>query len=174
MTIISRVKIWRIQLRCSISNICKDYVLEMRKPWIFLYCGLMEKKLILYLVGRIRRKFGIHFGWHESITQVTESKINLLVHENELFNMTDNETVSKCLLVLLTSYTGLRHLVSKPGTGTKILQSVARRWKQKVIAILEAKDLTILERDQLIGSLITHEVMNSNNDIKKKKDPALK
>lgn len=40
--------------------------------------------------------------------------------------------------------------------------------------ILEAKDLTTLKLKKLIGSLITHEMIASTDDKKKKKDVALK
>lgn len=44
----------------------------------------------------------------------------------------------------------------------------------KITAILEANDPTQLELNQLMGSLITHEIFNSNDEIKTKKDLALK
>lgn len=39
---------------------------------------------------------------------------------------------------------------------------------------MEAKDLNTLKLDQLVKSLITHEMITSNDDKKKKKDIALK
>lgn len=38
-----------------------------------------------------------------------------------------------------------------------------------MIAMLEEDDLTTLELEQLIGSLITHEMINPNEDKAKKK-----
>lgn len=46
----------------------------------------------------------------------------------------------------------------------KIHHPLLCSWEPKVMAILEAKDLTTLDLDQLIGSLITHEMINSNDE----------
>ena len=45
----------------------------------------------------------------------------------------------------------------------KILRSLPKQWEAKVTAIQEAKDLSKLPLDELIGSLMTHEItMNQN------------
>lgn len=56
----------------------------------------------------------------------------------------------------------------------KILRSLPKSWEPKVTVILEAKDLTMLTLEQLVESLITHEMLTSTNDRKKKKYLALK
>nr|CAN73315.1 hypothetical protein VITISV_043332 [Vitis vinifera] len=44
----------------------------------------------------------------------------------------------------------------------KILRSLPKKWETKVTAIQEAKDLTKLSLEELIGSLMTYEI-NLNN-----------
>ncbi|GAV76346.1 UBN2 domain-containing protein, partial [Cephalotus follicularis] len=59
----------------------------------------------------------------------------------------------------------------------KILRCLPRSWTPKVTAIEEAKDLSTLSLEQLLGSLMTHETpMKSHEhvDAKKKKTIALK
>ena len=43
-------------------------------------------------------------------------------------------------------------------------------WDPKVTAITKVKDLDKLEFDNLLGSLITHEIMMKRNDVESKKD----
>ncbi|KAL6329291.1 hypothetical protein AAG906_015497 [Vitis piasezkii] len=59
----------------------------------------------------------------------------------------------------------------------KILRSFPKKWEIKVITIQEAKDLTKLPLEELIGSLMMQEItMTSHHDVedKKKKSIALK
>ncbi|GAV57958.1 DUF4219 domain-containing protein/UBN2 domain-containing protein, partial [Cephalotus follicularis] len=46
----------------------------------------------------------------------------------------------------------------------KILRCLPKSWTPKVTAIEEAKDLTILPLEQLIGSLMTHETTMKNRE----------
>lgn len=81
-----------------------------------------------------------------------------------------------CSLGLLALY-GLKAFgrdISNIVLVNKLLQSLPHSLEPKVTAILMAKDLNKLEIDQFIGSLITHEMINSNDDKNKKKDLALK
>ena len=60
----------------------------------------------------------------------------------------------------------------------KILRSLSSKWHTKVTAIQEAKDLTKLPMEELIGSLMTYEINLANKlqegEDKKKKNIALK
>lgn len=52
---------------------------------------------------------------------------------------------------------------------SKILRSLLKKWELKVTTVLKAEDFTKLELDQLIVPLITHKMINSNEDKRKKK-----
>ena len=61
----------------------------------------------------------------------------------------------------------------------KILRSLLRAWEAKVTAIQEAKDLSTLPLKELLGSLMTHELMmqqksEDEDERKRKKVIALK
>jgi hypothetical protein len=58
----------------------------------------------------------------------------------------------------------------------KIIRSFPKHWDAKVTAIEEAKDLTKMSLDELLGSLMTHEIMLKRQEeaAKPKKSLALK
>ncbi|GAV77808.1 hypothetical protein CFOL_v3_21278 [Cephalotus follicularis] len=90
----------------------------------------------------------------------------MLVHEYELFIMHNDECISDIFTRFTTIVNSLKNL-----TLTKNF------WSPKVAAIEEAKDLSTLPLEQLLGSLMTHETTMKNHenvDVKKKKSIALK
>ena len=59
----------------------------------------------------------------------------------------------------------------------KILRSLSDKWDPKLTTIQEAKDLNTLSLDELMGSLITHELTmqhRTEDDQKKRKSIAFK
>ncbi|KAL4384737.1 hypothetical protein GQ457_15G020510 [Hibiscus cannabinus] len=86
---------------------------------------------------------------HEGTNEVKETKIGLLNLDYENFKMKPNEdikTMSDCFSVIVN---GLK------GYGEKT-------------AIIEAKNLKTLKLDELIGSLLTHEMISKGKEEKKK------
>lgn len=56
----------------------------------------------------------------------------------------------------------------------KILRSLPKKWEAKVTIIQEAKDLTKLPLENLIRSLMTHEItMKSHRDVEEKKKKSI-
>ena len=115
---------------------------------------------------------------HEGTSQVKESKINLYVHDYEMFQMNDNETISE----MFTRFTDIINSLKSLGrsyTTSDLVRKVLRslrpkeRWQPKVTAIEEAKDLNKLKLDDLIGSLMTHEVNIGKNPSEEKKGKSL-
>uniref|UniRef100_A0A2N9H7H1 Retroviral polymerase SH3-like domain-containing protein n=1 Tax=Fagus sylvatica TaxID=28930 RepID=A0A2N9H7H1_FAGSY len=92
---------------------------------------------------------------YEGTNQVKESKMNMLVHEYELFVMKKDENISEMST-----------------------RSLPKRWEAKMTAISEARDLKVLTLEELFGSLMTYELeMNSKveeEEVKPKKNFALK
>ena len=103
---------------------------------------------------------------HEGTNQVKESKISMLVHKYELFKMKHDESIKQ----MYTRFTDIINDLSSLGKEyttseivRKILRSLPKQWEAKVTAIQEAKDISKLPLDELIGSLMTHEItMNQN------------
>ncbi|GAV64971.1 zf-CCHC domain-containing protein/UBN2 domain-containing protein, partial [Cephalotus follicularis] len=98
---------------------------------------------------------------YEGTNQVKDAKINMLVHEYEMFTMHDNEDI-KTMFTRFTNITNALQALDKVYTNSemvrKILRCLPRIWMPKVTAIEEAKDLNTLPLEDLLGSLMTHEL----------------
>lgn len=117
---------------------------------------------------------------HEGTNQVKESKISMLVHNYELFKMDANESITDMFTRftnIINALKGLGKVYTTSENVRKILRSLPKTWEAKVTAIQEAKDLTKLPLEELIGSLMTHEITmkeHLEDESKKKKSIALK
>lgn len=116
---------------------------------------------------------------HEGTSQVKESKICMLVHNYELFKMKSDESISEMFTRFTDIINGLKSLgksYSNVEMVRKILMCLPKSWAPKVTAIQEAKDLTKLPLEELMGSLMAHEITLKENDeeFKKKKNIAFK
>nr|CAN74868.1 hypothetical protein VITISV_002411 [Vitis vinifera] len=118
---------------------------------------------------------------HEGTNQVKESKINILVHNYELFSMKETETIVEMITRFTEIVNGLESLgrvINESEKVMKILRSLPSKWHTKVTAIQEAKDLTKLPMEELLGSLMTYEISLTKqlqeSEDKKKKSIALK
>ncbi|GAV91919.1 UBN2 domain-containing protein, partial [Cephalotus follicularis] len=117
---------------------------------------------------------------YEGTNQVKESKISMLVHEYELFMMHNDECISDMFTRFTTITNSLKNLgksYSNQELVRKILRCLSKSWTPKVTAIEEAKDLSTLPLEQLLGSLMTHETTMKNHEnveVKKNKSIALK
>uniref|UniRef100_A0A6N2KQ80 DUF4219 domain-containing protein n=1 Tax=Salix viminalis TaxID=40686 RepID=A0A6N2KQ80_SALVM len=79
---------------------------------------------------------------HEGTNQVKESKIDMLVHQYELFKMLQNESITS-MFTRMTSITNSLHALGRTYTNadivSKVLRSLPKAWEAKVTAIREAK-----------------------------------
>ena len=102
----------------------------------------------------------------------------MLVHKYELFKMKSNESIPG----MFTRFTDIINNLKNLGRAytnaelcRKILWSLSHSWKAKVTAIQEAKDMSTLKLEELLGSLMTHELklnqLNEDEDEIKKKRP---
>ncbi|XP_012844683.1 PREDICTED: uncharacterized protein LOC105964724 [Erythranthe guttata] len=98
---------------------------------------------------------------HEGTSQVKEQRINILVHQYEMFNMEQEESISQMygrFMEIINPLTALGKIYSQSEQVKKILRSLPREWTPKVTAIQEAKDLNNMSIAELIGSLTSHEL----------------
>ena len=116
---------------------------------------------------------------HEGTNQVKESKINLLMHNYELFKMEPTETISEMFTRFTDIINGLKSL-GRTYTNSDLVQKILRclpdKWDAKATAIQEAKDLNTLPLEELLGSLMTYELnmkRRSEDESRKKKTIAL-
>jgi hypothetical protein len=110
---------------------------------------------------------------YEGSKKVKEAKALMVVHQYELFKMKDDETIEEmysrfqtlasALQILKKSYVASDHV-------SKILRSLSVRWRPKVTATEEAKDLNTLSVEDLLSSLKVHEIiLNEHEPAKKSK-----
>ena len=87
--------------------------------------------------------------------------INMLVHKYELFKMEPTESITSMYIRFTDIVNNLKNL-GKVHTDAdlckKILRSLLQTWDSKVTAIQEARDLSTLKVEKLIGSLMTYEI----------------
>ncbi|GAV77209.1 DUF4219 domain-containing protein/UBN2 domain-containing protein, partial [Cephalotus follicularis] len=120
---------------------------------------------------------------YEGTNQVKEAKISMLVHDSEMFTMNENEDI-KSMFSRFTNIINTLQALDKTYSNSemvrKILRCLPRTWMPKVTAIEEANNLNILSLEDLLGSLMTHELSMQKKDDdeekekKKKKIVALK
>ncbi|GAV61075.1 DUF4219 domain-containing protein/UBN2 domain-containing protein [Cephalotus follicularis] len=120
---------------------------------------------------------------YEGTNQVKETKISMLVHEYEMFTMNENEDI-KSMFSRFTNIINALQALDKTYSNSKmvrkILRCLPRSWIPKVTTIEEAKNLNVLPLEDILGSLMTHELSMQKKDDdeekekKKKKIIALK
>ena len=98
---------------------------------------------------------------YEGTSRVKESKINLLVTQYEVFKMDEFETIIQMysrFTNIINSLKALSKTYTQPELIQKILRSLPATWIHKVSAIEESKDLDKYDLEELIESLMTHEI----------------
>ncbi|WJX28632.1 25S rRNA (cytosine(2870)-C(5))-methyltransferase [Trifolium repens] len=134
------------------------------------YLKIGDKKTAKSIWDSLKSKY-------EGNKQVKEAKANLLVHQYELFKMKDGEDIETMfsrfqilvsgLQVLEKSYTEADHV-------RKVLRSLPPKWRPKVTAFQESKDLDTVSLESLISSLKSHEMeLMTDESTKKMKGIAL-
>ena len=104
----------------------------------------------------------------------------MLVHNYELFKIKSEESITQMFTHFTDIINSLKILgkyYSNSDLMRKVLRSLPRSWKVKVTAIQEAKDLNTLPLEELLGSLMTHELIMKQyfeEKIRRKETIALK
>ena len=110
---------------------------------------------------------------HQGNNQVKENKIDLLVQQYEQFSIWEDESIDNAFARFNTIITSLKALdegYSSKNYVRKFLRALHPKWRAKVTAIEESKDLAALSLDELIGNLKVHEmIIKKDSDIVKGK-----
>lgn len=107
-------------------------------------------------------------------------KLACLIHNYELFKMDVNESIIDMFTRftnIINALKGLGKVYTTSKNVRKYLRSLPKTWEVKMMAIQKAKDLTKLPLEELIGSLMIHEIImkeHLEDESKKKKSIALK
>ncbi|GJS73383.1 retrovirus-related pol polyprotein from transposon TNT 1-94 [Tanacetum coccineum] len=99
---------------------------------------------------------------HQGNSQVKDNKIDLLVQQYEQFVISEDESINSAFARFNTIITSLKALdegYSSKNYVRKFLRAFHPKWRAKVTAIEESKDLTSLSLDELIGNLKVHEMI---------------
>ena len=131
-----------------------------------LYCGLSRSefnRISMYSTAKeIWDKLEVTY---EGTFRVKELKINLLVTQYEVFKMDESETIIQMysrFTNIINSLKALGKIYTQSELIQKILRSLPATWIHKVSATEESKDLDKYELEELIGSLMTHEIHIQN------------
>nr|GEU37493.1 UBN2 domain-containing protein [Tanacetum cinerariifolium] len=95
-------------------------------------------------------------------SQVKDNKIDLLVQQYEQFVISEDESIDSAFFrfnTIITSRKALDEGYSSKNCVRKFLRALHLKWRAKVTAIEESKDLTSLSLDELIGNLKVHEMI---------------
>ncbi|GJZ80746.1 hypothetical protein Tco_0645740 [Tanacetum coccineum] len=98
---------------------------------------------------------------HQDNSQVKDNKIDL-VQQHEQFTIFEEESIDSGFSRFNTIITSLKALdegFSSKNCVRKFFRAIHQKWRAKVTAIEELKDLSSLALDELIGNLKVHEVI---------------
>nr|GEV18592.1 zf-CCHC domain-containing protein/UBN2 domain-containing protein [Tanacetum cinerariifolium] len=115
-------------------------------------------------------RVGDHMFWPP---QVEDNKIDLLLQQYEQFTISKEESIDNAFPRFNTSnLKALDKGFSSKNYVRKFLRSLHPKWRAKVTAIEESKDLTSLSLDELIGNLKVYKVIVKNDSkmVKGKKE----
>ncbi|GJS80264.1 retrovirus-related pol polyprotein from transposon TNT 1-94 [Tanacetum coccineum] len=105
---------------------------------------------------------------HQGNSQVNNCKINLLIQEYEKFSISNEETIDSGFTRFNAIITSLKSLVpdySNKNHVRKFLRALPLKWRAKVTAIEEAKDLSTLPLNELIENLKVYEMVLDNDGV---------
>ena len=115
---------------------------------------------------------------HEGTSEVKRSKINMLMYKYELSQMKQKEHVQDMLTRfsnIINELESLGKVIIPEEQVHKVLRSLPQDEKlmSKVTALLETKDFTTFNVEQLAGSLMTHKLDLGTHDIEPVRPKAL-
>ncbi|GJW06104.1 hypothetical protein Tco_1568527 [Tanacetum coccineum] len=110
---------------------------------------------------------------HQGNNQVKANKIDLLVQQYEQIMIPEEESIDNAFAKFNTIITSLKTLdesFSSKNCVRKFLRALHPKWRAKVTAIEESKNLTTLSLDELIGNLkVYEEVIKKDSETVKSK-----
>ncbi|GJR40663.1 retrovirus-related pol polyprotein from transposon TNT 1-94 [Tanacetum coccineum] len=103
---------------------------------------------------------------HQGNSQVKNCKIELLTQEYEKFSISSKETIDSGFTRINSIVTSLKSLdldYYSKNYVRKFIRTLPLKWRAKVMAIEESKDLATLPLDELIGNLKVNEMVLDND-----------
>ncbi|GJT58992.1 zf-CCHC domain-containing protein [Tanacetum coccineum] len=142
---------------------------EIEKFKVFLKSKFMIKDL-----GKLNYFLGVEvINTDKGNNQVKDNKIDLLVQQYKQFVIFEDESIDSTFARFNTIITSLKALDEgyfSKNYVRKFLRDLHTKWKEKVTAIEESKDLTSLSLDEFIGNLKVYEmIIKKDSEIVKAK-----
>nr|GEV76243.1 copia protein [Tanacetum cinerariifolium] len=110
---------------------------------------------------------------HQGNSQVKDNKIDILVQQYEQFVIFEDESIDSVFArfdTIIASLKAFDEGYSSKNYVEKFLRALHPKWRAKVTAIEESKDLTSLSLDKLIGNLKVYEmIIKKDSEIVKAK-----
>ncbi|GKA28560.1 hypothetical protein Tco_0714805 [Tanacetum coccineum] len=105
---------------------------------------------------------------HQGNSQVKNCKIDLLTQEYEKFSISNEEAIDsgfRRFNAIVTSLKSLDPDYSSKNHVRKFLHALPLKWRDKVMAIEESKDLAILPLDELVRNLKFYEMILESDSV---------
>nr|GEY20200.1 retrovirus-related Pol polyprotein from transposon TNT 1-94 [Tanacetum cinerariifolium] len=127
----------------------------------------------IFMCNTAKRIWNTLLITHQGNCQVKDNKIDLLVQQYEQFTISEDESIDNAFARFNTIITSLKALdegYSSKNYVRKFLRALYPKWRAKVTAIEESKDVTSLSLDELIGNLKVHKmIIKKDSEIVKAK-----
>ncbi|GJW57958.1 retrovirus-related pol polyprotein from transposon TNT 1-94 [Tanacetum coccineum] len=140
------------------------------------FLRVLKEELVDHCSGKSQVGYSGTWSSGEDVlrnNQVKDNKIDLLVQQYEQFVISEDESIDSAFARFNTIITSLKALdegYSSKNYVRKFLRALHPKWRAKVTAIEESKDLTSLSLDELIGNLKVHEmIIKKDSEIVKAK-----
>ncbi|GJS52093.1 retrovirus-related pol polyprotein from transposon TNT 1-94 [Tanacetum coccineum] len=156
------------------QTVFKRYLGENNEAKMVIYNALPKKEYErIFMCNTAKEIWKTLLITHQGNSQVKDNKIDLLVQQYEQFVISEDESIDSAFARFNTIITSLKALdegYSSKNYVRKFLRALHPKWRAKVMAIEESKDLTSLSLDELIGNLKVHEmIIKKDSEIVKAK-----
>ncbi|GJT06895.1 hypothetical protein Tco_0841357 [Tanacetum coccineum] len=159
----SKMKLMKETLRELLKDEQKKQLGKNNKAKMTLYNALPRKEYErVFMCKTAKEVWHTLIITHQGNSQVKNCKIDLLTQEYEKFSISNEETIDSGFTrfnAIITSLKSLDPDYSSKNHVRKFLRALPLKWRAKVTAIEEAKDLTTLPLDELIGNLKVYETI---------------
>ncbi|GJY65124.1 zf-CCHC domain-containing protein [Tanacetum coccineum] len=130
---------------------------------MFLYNALPKKEYErIFMCNTAQDIWNSLIITHQGNKQVKDNKMELFVQKYKEFTISDDEFIDCAFSrfnTIITSLKALDESFSSRNHVRKFLRALPTKWRPKVTAIEESKDLSTLSLDELIGNLKVYEVV---------------
>ncbi|XP_022897819.1 uncharacterized protein LOC111411529 [Olea europaea var. sylvestris] len=127
---------------------------------LFMYVSSEEFRRVS-MCETVKEVWDILETTHEGTKTVKNSKLQMLASRFEEIRMKDDESFDELYAKLnniVNSSFNLGERIPESKTVRKVLRSLPKRFRPKVTAIEESKDLDTVKIEELVGSLQTYEL----------------